>query len=177
MTAASTSASVHDTDGHCTLRFERRSARPPADVWRAITARAELVHWFPSPPERDLAPAVRVRFVFPDDGAPDLEGAVAVFQPARLLELTWDRDLLRFDLRPDGDGSVLVFTQTFDDPGRAVRDGAGWHVCLDALAARLEGAAPSWSMGERWAEVHEEYAGRFDERHHRSCVCGGAPAE
>ena len=59
-----------------------------------------------------------------------------------LLEYRWGDDTLRFELQPDGDGTVLTFTDTFDEYGKAARDGAGWHACLDMLGFALDGTKP-----------------------------------
>jgi hypothetical protein len=50
---------------------------------------------------------------------------------------------------------------TFDELGKAARDAAGWHVCLEQLAHHLDGSTPPWDSGDRWAEVHERYAAAF----------------
>ena len=46
---------------------------------------------------------------------------------------------------------------TFDQVGKAARDAAGWHACLDVLACRLSGESAPWAAGERWQQVHPEY--------------------
>jgi hypothetical protein len=69
--------------------------------------------------------------------------------------------MLRFELRPDGDGSVLTFLNTFDELGKAARDGAGWHACLDLLEHHLTGETAPWDPGERWQQVHPSYVERF----------------
>ncbi|MBX9386649.1 SRPBCC domain-containing protein [Streptomonospora nanhaiensis] len=79
--------------------------------------------------------------------------------PPRLLELDWSGDLLRFELHPVGEGTELVFTQTFDQLGRAARDTTGWHVCLDALGAHLDGASHE-AAGE-WRRLNAHYAKEF----------------
>jgi len=65
------------------------------------------------------------------------------------------------ELEPDGPGgTLLTFTDTIARIGKAARDGAGWHVCLDALGARLDGG-PAPPSGERWREVHPGYVARL----------------
>lgn len=81
--------------------------------------------------------------------------------PPSLLEFRWGEDTLRFVLEPDGAGTVLTLTDTLEELGKAARDGAGWHVCLDQLALHLDGAEPSWSSVERWTEVHPAYVEEF----------------
>ena len=52
----------------------------------------------------------------------------------------WDTDVLRWELVPDGDGTVLTFTTWFGEPDRAgaANAGAGYHVCLDHLVELLD---------------------------------------
>ena len=63
---------------------------------------------------------------------------------------------LRIELRADGAGTLLTLTDTFDELGKAARDGAGWHECLDRLVSELDGT-PQRPMGELWVEVHPCY--------------------
>jgi hypothetical protein len=123
-----------------TLRFERRYSHPIERVWRAITDPDELRHWFP----------------------PGEKLEVTESDPPRLLVGTWFGEQLRFELTPDGDGCVLVFTHAFSGRERAARDAAGWDRCFLRFAALLDGSP----MNEEdslagWPEVHERYAERF----------------
>jgi uncharacterized protein YndB with AHSA1/START domain len=138
-------ATLETMNGKPVLRFERRLAHSPEKVWKALTDPAELAHWFPQDIEGPFAPGAALRFVFrgtpPSLGGEvitDFKGEVLELDPPRLLSYTWGEDTLRFQLTPDGDGCVLVFTDTLAERGKAARDGAGWHVCLDALDARLD---------------------------------------
>jgi len=56
---------------------------------------------------------------------------------------------------------VLTFEQTFDELGKAARDGAGWHVCLDVLGYHLSGEEPPWKPMERWKDVNAAYVERL----------------
>ena len=60
---------------------------------------------------------------------------------------------MRFELQPDGDGTVLTFTDTFDEYGKAARDGAGWHACLDMLRFALDGTTPPGDNGAYWRKI------------------------
>jgi uncharacterized protein YndB with AHSA1/START domain len=150
---------LHAEDGRFVLRFERHLAHPAEKVWTALADRAELAHWFPTDIEADLRPGGKMRFVFRNGEGPALDGEVLEFDPPRLFAYLWGADVFRWELRPDGDGCLLVFTQTLDQQGRAARDGAGWHVCLEALAARLDGSEPP--PADRWQQVHPGYVRRF----------------
>ena len=72
-----------------------------------------------------------------------MEATITELDPPRLLELSGDiHGVLRFELRPDGDETVLTFTSTLDLPDEyRTKVLAGWHFHLDALAAALEGRA------------------------------------
>ena len=82
-------------------------------------------------------------------------------EPPSLLEFRWGSDVIRFEITPDPGGCTFVLTDTFGELGKAARDAAGWHVCLDLLACHLDGAAAPWPMGERWSEVHPGYVAKF----------------
>ena len=148
-------------DGRWRLRFTRHLKHPPPKVWRALTEPEHLSAWFPTAIEGERAAGARLRFVFPDDEGPTLDGEMLAYEPPSLLEFRWGEDTLRFELRPDGDGSVLTFVSIFDELGRAARDAAGWHTCLDLLERELGGERPPWAPGERWKEVHPSYVERF----------------
>ncbi|OXM61806.1 MULTISPECIES: SRPBCC family protein [Amycolatopsis] len=149
--------------GKPVLRFERRLRHRPEKVWRAITDPAELAHWFPARVETQARIGAPIRFVFPDEAPVDDGGTgeVLEFDPPKVFAFSWNLDVLRFELVPDGDGCLLVFTQTIGggDVGRlsAGRNAIGWNVCLDGLTARLDGTEappqPDWlAEVERYTE-------------------------
>ncbi len=58
-----------------------------------------------------------------------------MWDPPEVFESAWDTDLLRWELAPDGDGTVLTFTTWLGEVGHpAEKTAAGYHVCLDQLA-------------------------------------------
>lgn len=164
-------ATLERLDGQARLRFTRRLEHPPEAVWPALTEADDLAAWFPADIEGGWEPGAQRRFTFRDpdeaaealevDEAPVLGGEVVACEPCRHLEYTWGGDTLRFDLKPDGDGTILRLTVTFEQIGKAARDAAGWHACLDLLAAGLAGAPPDFEPEERWAQVHPAYVERF----------------
>lgn len=138
-----------------TLRFVREFAHPPEVVWRAVTSPEHLSAWFPQ--QIDGEWKVGGRLEFSADAMPSFFGEVLACEPPSLLEFTWGTDVLRLKIEPVACGSRLVFTDTFDEFGKAARDAAGWHVCLDQLACSLAGTRPEGSQAERWRAVHVEY--------------------
>ncbi|WP_158893826.1 SRPBCC domain-containing protein [Amycolatopsis anabasis] len=163
--------------GRLLLRFERRFAHPPEKVWRALTETAELAGWFPvSVLDFDPAPGARLRFDLtaearrrmdiPADQDTVSTGRITLADPPKVLEYTWDTEVLRWELTADGAGGcVLVFTDTFDAPGEAPEFtetwaadmASGWHVSFEVLAEHLEGHQVTWSVWDRAAEFHQQY--------------------
>ncbi len=159
--------------GEVTLRFTRRLPHPPAKVWRALTQPEHLAAWFPTTIEGDLVPGSALRFSFREMDLPPFGGTLGTCEPPSLLEFSWGDERLRFELTPDGNGTVLTFSASFAEIGRAARDGAGWHTCLDLLAYDLAGASAPWPQDERWRQVHADYVATFG----REATTIGPPAE
>jgi uncharacterized protein YndB with AHSA1/START domain len=136
------------------LTFTRRLAHPPAKVWRAVTEPEHLKTWFPQRMDGERRAGAHLRFVSAQgDG---FDGEMIVFDPPSVMELMWGTDKLRIELASDGDGTLLTLTDTFSELGKAARDAAGWHECLDRLVAEIDDASPiAW--GERWREAHPRY--------------------
>jgi uncharacterized protein YndB with AHSA1/START domain len=137
-----------------TLVFTRTLAHPRERVWRAVTEPAHLAAWYPQQIVGDRRAGASLRFVSP--GGESFGGQMLVFDPPSVMEFTWGTDLLRIELHQDGSGTLLTLTDTFDDVGKAARDAAGWHECLDRLAGDLDGLAPP-PWGERWRQIHPVY--------------------
>jgi len=150
-------AVLQEDQGRTVLRFERALDHPPDRVWRYLTEAGELRGWHPSPFELEPRVGGAVRYL-PPDGAMFGEGEVTEYDPPRVLAHTWGDDHLRWELEPRGDGCLLVLTHSFDDHFKAARDAAGWHVCLDGLAARLAGDEPG--AGD-WKDLNRAYQERF----------------
>jgi uncharacterized protein YndB with AHSA1/START domain len=143
------------------LRFARSLAHPPEKVWRALTESDQLAKWFPHDIIGEFADGATLQFEDRDNAGPAFSGRVITADPPRVLEYMWGDDTLRFELEPYGGGTVLTFTDTFDEHGKAARDGAGWHACLDELGFALDGAALPWDRVEHWREIHPGYVERF----------------
>ena len=150
-------ATLHETPAGPQLRFSRLLAHPPERVWRAITEPEHLKAWFPDTIEvTSWTPGATLHFRH-EGGLYAFDGRVLSVEPERALEFTWGPDTLRLELEPDGEGTRLILLDTLEAVGKAARDGAGWHVCLDHLEHDLDGTTPQWSSSERWRAVHPEY--------------------
>jgi uncharacterized protein YndB with AHSA1/START domain len=155
--------SAHGTytqvDGRPAVRFERELRHPRDAVWRLVTEPAELAHWFPCAVELELRVGGAMRFVFSPEY--ELDGEVLECEPPSRFAFRWGRDVLIFTLAERGAGTRLELVHVLNEEGApgAAKTAAGWHLCLDALAARLdgthdgpapEGPSPAWH--ERYGE-------------------------
>jgi uncharacterized protein YndB with AHSA1/START domain len=169
---------VHD---RWVLRFERRLPHPREKVWDALTRPERIREWF-GEGDVDLELVEGGKFEIRTTGPPELveavireageaalvqHNAVLRVEPPSVFEHTFgDPDsVVRWELRPDGDGTMLrlahteppTFTTTKDGP----RDLAGWHALLDQLAQVLAGEHADWRV-ERWEALRDEYAARTE---------------
>ena len=137
------------------LRFERRLRQSPERVWKALTEPEELKTWFPDTiVVSEWRVGARLQFRH-EGGLYAFDGEVLAYDPPRVLEIRWGTDRVRFEVEPAKDGSVLTLIDTIDQVGKAARDAAGWHVCLDRLEAALDGkpAPPD----DAWNDLNRDY--------------------
>ncbi|MGW6460637.1 SRPBCC family protein [Streptomyces sp. NPDC055078] len=147
-------------DGRTALRMERRLAHPPQRVWDAITRPEQLARWFPSEVSVELRPGGKVGFLFPGETEPDLTGVVTDAEEPRLFGFTWGDDHLRWEIVPDGEGSLLTLVHTFGDRFGAASFASGWHGCVTALGQFLDGVEIS-AMRDTSGRLHESYIEQF----------------
>ena len=148
-------------DGRWRLRFTRTLRHQQTKVWRAVTEPEQLAAWFPCTIEGQRAPGAKLRFAFPEGVAEAIDGEMLAYEPESLIEFRWGPDVVRIELRPVGEGTELTLLDTLEERGKAARDGAGWHTCLNALEATLDGDADSREHMNAWAEVHPHYVESF----------------
>jgi uncharacterized protein YndB with AHSA1/START domain len=151
---------LEKVDGRFFLRFERFYRHPCETVWRALIEPDSLAEWFPAAIEGERRAGAELRFVFGAGEGPVLTGTVRVFEPPRLLEYTWDSDILRWELTPTATGTTLVFTTSVGQRSVAARDAAGWHGCLDNLEGALGGRKADPGSRELDSR-YEDYMRRF----------------
>jgi uncharacterized protein YndB with AHSA1/START domain len=152
---------LEDAGGRWRLRFTRPLAHPPEKVWRAITEPEHTQVWFPQQISGEWVAGGPLTFRDPQGRGPDFNGEVLAYQPPSLLEFRWGTDVIRLEIEERAGGCTLTLLDTIDEIGKAARDSAGWHECLDLLTFHLDGQRPAWGHGERWAQVHPGYVASF----------------
>lgn len=151
---------LEDIDGRWRLRFTRELAHSREKVWRAVTQPEHLQAWFPQLIHGDWAVGAELTFSDPQGRGPDFTGKVLMYQPPSLVEFSWGTDVLRLELAERTGGCTLTLLDSIDEVGKAARDAAGWHSCIDRLEHHLDGTDEPWSAG-RWREVHAGYVADF----------------
>ena len=141
---------LEHVDGRPALRFRRRLNHPVERVWRAVSAYDDLAAWFVAPMEFT---GVGQKFE-----AMEQHGEVLRFEPPNVVEWQWGEEEFSFDLRPDGDGTLLTFVHVFADRDRAANYASGWHFHFDRLRAHLDGEPVPEADAERLVELNDRYA-------------------
>jgi hypothetical protein len=97
------------------MRIERLIPCPPKDLWRALIHHTEV----------DERGAV-LRLAFPG-GVSAIGGTITVYESHKVLQCVRGGDVLRWELSPRGDMTLLVFTHA--------EDAAPWLAWIDSIAA------------------------------------------
>lgn len=143
MTTPDTVASRTEADGTRTISVDRFVARPPADVWRALTDPDLLARWWTT---GDVRPVVGHEFTL-DMGpwGPAACRVLEVVEPERFVYSFTERWTLTWTLVAEGAGTRLLLEHAgfdLDDPqGRHAFEvmGPGWRdEVLPRLAAAVE---------------------------------------
>lgn len=143
------------------VRFERRYDATPDELWSALTEPDRLGRWLANVVEIDLRVGGRFLLRWEEgDGTQETDGTIRALEPGKVLELDWTYpgepdSVARFELRPDGDGTILVLDHRGLPPGSIAGYGAGWHSHLDSLEAHLRGGEADWTA--RFQELGPDY--------------------
>ncbi|MFD4670819.1 SRPBCC domain-containing protein [Lentzea sp. NPDC058450] len=150
-----------------TLTFQRRLHHSIDRVWAAITDDAERKAWFG---EGTVDPQAQTVMIEPEDppapmDAKRVTGRILTWQPPEdghaVFEHEWHQRIVedskvRYELRQDGDHTILTFTHTGLSDRNARGFAPGTHAFLDRAEAFLaDETLPAWS--ERYAEIAPEY--------------------
>lgn len=160
MTDADRLGTLRETSDGWELRFVRRLGEPPATAWRAFVEPDLLARWFPTSIVGDLVVGETLTFEIKDFEAEPFGGTVLEVAEPHLLSIMWGADVLRFELADVDGGTELTMTVLLTELGRAARDGAGWHECLDNLTTLFVDDATSVEA-DTWGSVQETYTKEF----------------
>ncbi len=125
--------------GRFAVRFERHYPAGPAELWTTLTEPERLARWLAEVVDGRLEPGGEFTFRWDGDASQTARCRVRLFEPPKVLELDWSFEgepdsVLRIELSPAGDGTLLVLDHRQLPRGQAAGYGAGWQAHLDALA-------------------------------------------
>jgi uncharacterized protein YndB with AHSA1/START domain len=141
------------------VRFERLYDYGPDELWTALTDPVQLAGWLAPVTVLEQRIGGRVAVDFGEGGV--VEGEIVALEPGRVLEYTWrftgeDHSVVRFELVPRGEGTLLVLEHRLLGREQGAGYGAGWHAYLDRLADR----AVDWDR--RFAQLLGGYRAQAD---------------
>jgi uncharacterized protein YndB with AHSA1/START domain len=146
-----------ETDrGKTTLTFRRVLRHPIQEVWAALTDPQQVEVWFLAKVRREESPGGRLEMEHPN--GVHATGRVLEWRPPRAYEYEWnlpagpnrpggENSIVRWELTPTEEGTLLVMTHRQLSRPLAEVFGRGFRVFLDRLAAHLDGTAlpdPPW---------------------------------
>ena len=149
---------IQDKQGY-TATFVRKFAQSEKEVWAMLTENKKLQQWFSELAIEDLRKGGNIKF---DMGNGEFENmAILDYEEGKKLAFEWGEDQVQFGLSTDNGETQLVLVETIGKiiPHTA-KDLAGWHVCLDAIEALLEGN--EIAREEQWNKEYPEYQRLLD---------------
>lgn len=159
---------LNDGGKHWTLVFVRELRHPPERVWTALTDPVELRQWAPFEADHDLGRPGPATLMMLGGREPEPSKAVVVrAEFPRLLEYTWEEDLVRWELvATAGGGTRLTLRHGLTDRSLLAKVASGWHLCLDVAERLMSGEAVESVAGEQakahgWERLRDEYAAKL----------------
>lgn len=158
-----------------TLIFVRHLNHPPTKVWTALTSPTHLSQWAPFTASRDLSTTGDATLSMLDgESHQDTQATVTHADPPKLLEYTWGKDLLRWELEPTPistntdtpTGTRLTLLHTAQNQHSIPKLAAGWHLCLDVAEQLLSGTPTTPIRGKDalnhgWSSLHAQYSSKL----------------
>lgn len=147
-------ATIQKENGNYIARYERQFQHSMEAVWAMLTENQKLKLWFGELEIVDLRIDGLIQFDMQDGSFEDMK--ILDYAPLKTLAFEWGEDIVRFELSPMSEGSKLVFIETISAiTEQTPRDLAGWHICLDAIQALLDG--DSIKQDDEWKVWFEKY--------------------
>ena len=130
--------------GTCAVRITRYYRASPGEVWAALTEAGSIRRWLAFVRDLDLSAGGLVELQL--DGGTVLSAGVRAVEIERVLELDWaapgeEPSIVRFELRPDGEGTILALDHRLIDARAGMRVMRLWeeHLArLDVLLGEAE---------------------------------------
>lgn len=136
-------------------RFERLLNHSVENVWSMLTDNEKLKKWFSELRVEDLRKGGIISFDMQDGTFEEM--VITELEMNSVLEFTWAEDIVRFELFPNADGCLFVFSEKINKiTNHTPKDLAGWHVCLDVIRELLDGRTME-SREAEWKKWYVKY--------------------
>ncbi|MBP1966942.1 SRPBCC family protein [Paenibacillus aceris] len=150
-------ASIHKNESAYIVQYDRPLKQTVSEVWAALTENDRLEKWMTNLQIEDLRKGGNIKFDMKDGSGTFIDMEITDYEPLSVLEFTWGKDRVRFEVSAKPEGSLLVLKEFIGGlTPHTPKDLAGWHVCLDMMAALLDGHAIDFPMDE-WKKWYEQY--------------------
>ncbi|WP_237568541.1 SRPBCC family protein [Mycolicibacterium lacusdiani] len=144
------------------LVFERRLAHPPEAVWAALTEPAHRDRWMGRSAVDGRVGGTIETVASGPALPPDVKrmtGRILVWDPPHVFEHEWNQAIVepgvvRYELTPDGDGTLLTFTHR----GLGIPNADGFRPGTQAFLDRLEAHLDRRPL-PNWADRYQDIAG------------------
>lgn len=142
--------------------FNRTIPHPIESVWKMLTVNEQLQKWFPELEIEQLHPDGKIRFDFGNESYEEMI-ILEVSEPSSFA-FNWDTNTMSFELSENADGqTALKLSEDIAEvTPHTPRDIAGWHACLDDIAAILDGVSVKAGPAENWDGLYQYYKKEFE---------------
>ncbi len=153
---------------YATITFERRIRHPVPVVWEALTESEHLARWYMTRARMDAREGGSIDYLS-GPSQYHVTGKILVWDPPRVFEHEWnveprkelpkgERSIVRWELTPDGDGTLLRIAHKRLTRATSIGFVSGIHAFLDRLENELDGV-PLVNWVTRVNDVRPNYPG------------------
>ncbi|HDR7636979.1 TPA: SRPBCC family protein [Bacillus mycoides] len=148
------------TDGYI-IKFERQFPNTIEEVWSVLTENSKLKKWMSNLQIENLKTGGIIKFDMMDGSFLNID--ILECQLNSVLEFTWDKDRVRFEIHKEKNGALLLLKEYIHElTDHTPKDIAGWHICLDLFSSVLEEDEKEFSKNE-WQQWFEKYKDKIRE--------------
>ncbi|GLV66492.1 hypothetical protein Bmyc01_51610 [Bacillus mycoides] len=148
------------TDGYI-IKFERQFPNTIEEVWSVLTENSKLKKWMSNLQIENLKTGGIIKFDMMDGSFLNID--ILECQLNSVLEFTWDKDRVRFEIHKEENGSLLLLKEYIHElTDHTPKDIAGWHICLDLFSSVLEEEEKEFSENE-WQQWFGKYKDKIQE--------------
>ncbi|MBJ8052263.1 SRPBCC family protein [Bacillus cereus] len=143
------------------VQFDRHFPFTIEEVWSVLTDNNKLKKWMSNLQIEDIKTGGIIKFDMMDGTFINID--ILECQMNSVLEFTWDKDRVRFEIHKKENGSLLLLKEFIHElTDHTPKDIAGWHICLDLFSSVLEGEAKEFSKDD-WEYWFDKYKVKTDE--------------